>query len=118
MRYPNTTTMDGESADMAGASICPYFLYIRAIVKESACKNIPLITGLNVDISPEQGHLFPLTKFISWAAYVQDEFGNHQAWEQAEPYSQRQAQATKNPDQVDLEMAIEFMERAREIRLI
>ena len=62
-------------------------------------------------------NLFPLTKIIPWAAYVQDEHGNHQTWEQAEPYEQLQAQITKNPDQVDLETAIEMMERAKEIRL-
>ncbi len=36
-----------------------------------------IITGLNVDISPQQEQFFPLTKFIPWAAYVQDEKGNH-----------------------------------------
>ncbi len=61
--------------------------------------------------------MFPLTKFIPWAAYVQDEFGNHQTWEQAELYEHLQAQSATNPDQIDLETAIEIMERAKEIRL-
>ncbi len=91
----------------------------RTIVKEPAYRNkkILFISGLNVDISPQEGQLFPLTKFIPWAAYVQDESGNHQTWEQAELYSQLQAQSTKNSDQVDLETAIEIMERVEEIRL-
>ena len=61
--------------------------------------------------------MFPLTKFIPWAAYVQDENGVHQTWEQAELYEQLQAQSSENPDQVDLEMAIEIMEKAKEIQL-
>jgi len=28
MRYPDTTTMDGGSGDIAGANICPYVLYL------------------------------------------------------------------------------------------
>lgn len=91
----------------------------RTIVKEPSYRNkkILFISGLNVDISPQEGQLFPLTKFIPWAAYVQDEHGNHQTWEQAELYQQLQAQSAENPDQVDLETAIEIMERAKEIRL-
>lgn len=91
----------------------------RTIVKEPAYKNkkILFISGLNVDISPQEGQVFPLTKFIPWAAYVQDEYGNHQTWEQAELFERLQAQSSENPDQVDLETAIEIMERAKEIRL-
>ncbi len=91
----------------------------RTIVKEPSYRNkkILFISGLNVDISPQEGQLFPLTKFIPWAAYVQDQHGHHQTWEQAELYAQLQAQSAENPDQVDLETAIEIMERAQEIRL-
>ena len=91
----------------------------RTIINEPAYRNkkVLFISGLNVDISPQEGQVFPLTKFIPWAAYVQDENGNHQTWEQAELYEQLQAQSTENPDQVDLEMAIEIMESAKEIRL-
>ena len=48
---------------------------------------------------------------------MQDESGNHQTWEQAELYEKLQAQSTKNPDQIDLETAIEMMEQEKEIRL-
>lgn len=91
----------------------------RTILQEPAYRNkkILFISGLNVDISPEEGQVFPLTKFIPWAAYVQDESGNHQTWEQAELYEQLQAQSSINPDQVDLETAIEIMESSKEIRL-
>jgi hypothetical protein len=91
----------------------------RTIIKEPAYRNkkVLFISGLNVDISPQEGQVFPLTKFIPWAAYVQDEHGHHQTWEQAELYEQLQAQSTENPDQLDLEAAIEIMESAEEIRL-
>jgi hypothetical protein len=57
----------------------------RTIVQEPSYreKKILFISGLNVDISPREGQVFPLTKFIPWAAYVQDEHGNHQTWKQA-----------------------------------
>jgi hypothetical protein len=91
----------------------------RTIIQEPAyrTKKILFISGLNVDISPREGQIFPLTKFIPWAAYEQDEYGKHQTWEQAELYEQLLAQSTKNPDQIDLETAIEMMEREKEIRL-
>ncbi len=91
----------------------------RTIVQEPAYKNkkILFISGLNVDISPEEGQSFPLTKFIPWAAYVQDEKGNHHTWEQAELYERLQAQSTKNPDQVELEAIIDIMENSEEVKL-
>ncbi len=91
----------------------------RTLVKEPTYKHkkILFIAGLNVDISPQEGQLFPLTKFIPWAAYVQDEYGNHQTWEQAELHEQLQMQSVENPDQVNLETAIEIMENAKEIQL-
>ncbi len=91
----------------------------RTIVQEPAYKGkkVLFISGLNVDISPQDGQLFPLTKFIPWAAYVQDGQGNQETWDQAELFNRLKQQSTDNPDQVDLEKAIETMERAEEIRL-
>ncbi len=91
----------------------------RTIVQDPAYKNkkILFVSGLNVDISPKQGQMFPLTKFIPWAAFVQDEFGNHQTWEQAKLYEKLQAQSAINTDQINLEAAIEIMEKAEEIKL-
>ncbi|MCU7819265.1 MAG: hypothetical protein KZQ57_10480 [gamma proteobacterium symbiont of Lucinoma myriamae] len=91
----------------------------RTIIQEPTYKNkkILFISGLNVDISPQEGQVFPLTKFIPWAAYVQDEQGNHHTWEQAELFEKLMEQSTENPDQLDLETAIEIMESAQEIYL-
>jgi len=91
----------------------------RTIVQKPAYKGkkIPFISGLNVDISPQQDQLFTLTKFIPWATYAQDEHGNNQTWEQAELFEKLKAQSTDNPDEVNLATAIEIMGRVEEIRL-
>lgn len=91
----------------------------RTIVQEPAYrgKRVLFISGLNVDISPKEGQVFPLTKFIPWAAYVQDVDGSHRTWEQSELYERLREQPTENPDRVDLETAIEIMEGVQEIRL-
>jgi hypothetical protein len=91
----------------------------RTLVQESAYqgKKLLFISGLNVDISPKEGQLFPLTKFIPWAAYFQDIDGSHQTWEQSELNDRLRQQPTDNPNRVDLETAIAAMEGAQEIRL-
>ena len=117
---PNVVTSEWPALTAAQANTQVEFdRAFRTIIQEPAYrgKKILFISGLNVDISPREGQIFPLTKFIPWAAYVQDEHGNHQTWEQAELYEQLQAQTTSNPDQIDLETAIEMMEREKEIRL-
>lgn len=91
----------------------------RSISQEPAYKgkNVLFVSGLNVDISPPKGQLFPLTKFIPWAAYVQDEQGNQKVWEQAELFEKLSQQSTENPEQIDLETAIKIMQSTKEIRL-
>ncbi|MEE9327837.1 MAG: hypothetical protein V3U71_11140 [Cocleimonas sp.] len=91
----------------------------RSVVQEPEYqgKQLLFISGLNVDISPEEGQLFPLTKFIPWAAYYQTADGKQQTWEQAELYERLKAQPIKNPDQVDLEDAIKTMGKEEEIIL-
>jgi hypothetical protein len=91
----------------------------RTIVQEQAYSNkrVLFISGLNIDISPSQGQVFPLTKFVPWAACLQNEDGSHQTWEQAELYKRLKEQSTDNPDQIDLEEAIGIMEKAQEIIL-
>lgn len=91
----------------------------RSISQEPAYKGkkVLFVSGLNVDISPPKGQLFPLTKFIPWAAYVQDEQGNQEIWEQSELFEKLSHQSTENSEQVDLETAIEIMQSTKEIRL-
>lgn len=91
----------------------------RTIVQEPAYsgKKIMFISGLNVDISPKEGQLFPLTKFIPWAGYLQNVDGSYETWEQAELYEKLKQQSADNPNKVNLETAIHEMEKAQEIRL-
>ncbi len=78
-------------------------------------KNLLFISGLNIDISPKDEQLFPLTKFVPWAAYVQKANGQSYILEQAELRKQLEEQSIENSDQIDLEDAIRKMQDAEEI---
>lgn len=88
----------------------------RTIVKERAYKGkkVLFIAGLNIDISPEPGMQFPLTKYVPWAAYVQDRDGYYFTLEQQELVQTLEQQSADNPDQIDLENAIEKMAASAE----
>jgi hypothetical protein len=91
----------------------------RSIVKEPEYKNKNLLfmSCLNIDISPHEGQIFPLTKCIPWAAYIQDEKGNARTLEQAEIVELLMQQSTENLNQIDLEAAIQQMIDAEEIKI-
>ncbi len=78
-------------------------------------KRLLFISGIHIDISPEIGQVFPLTKFVPWAGYFQDRDGSHLIYEQEELWELLMAQPIDNPDAIDLEEAIEQMERHREV---
>lgn len=89
----------------------------RSIIKSNNYKGkkILLISGLNIDISPEKGQVFPLTKFVPWAAYIQDSDGNGLTLEQDKLLEKLKEQSEDNPDQIDLEQAIQDMVEAKEV---
>nr|ACZ28639.1 hypothetical protein [uncultured organism] len=118
MQYIVTSKWPALTAAQANSQV-EFDRTFRTIIQEPAYqgKRVLFISGLHVDISPGLGQLFPLTKFIPWAAYVQDTDGSHCTWEQAELYEKLQAQSTSNPDQVNLESAISDMESVEEILL-
>lgn len=91
----------------------------RTIAKEQGYqgKKVLFIAGLNIDISPQAGQLFPLTKFVPWAAYIQDRDGSYSTLEQHELVQALEGQSTSNPDQIDLEAAIQTMTEANEIKV-
>jgi hypothetical protein len=91
----------------------------RTIVKDHAYhgKKVLFIAGLNIDISPQADQLFPLTKFVPWAAYVQDRDGSYATFEQREVVQLLEQQSIDNSDQIDLESAIKQMTEAQEIRV-
>jgi len=91
----------------------------RTIAKshEYKGKKLLFISCLNIDISPKEGQLFPLTKCVPWAAYIQDGDGSSHTLEQDELVDLLMQQSTDNPDQIDMEVAIQQMIEAQEIRI-
>lgn len=91
----------------------------RTLVRSKAYlgKNLLFVSGLNIDVSPEVGQMFPLTKFVPWAAYVQTEDGTHYTLEQDELVDILKSQATDNPYQIALDEAIHQMEKREEVRI-
>ena len=91
----------------------------RTIVREEGYqgKNLLFMSGIHIDISPEEGQLFPLTKFIPWAAYLQREDGTHQIFEQDELFKMLNEQPIDNPEQIDMDAAIHVMEKLQEVKV-
>ncbi len=91
----------------------------RTIVKEKAYrgKKVVFVSGIHVDVSPKESQLFPLTKFVPWAAYIQKENGEGYTLEQQELYDVLMEQSAENPHKIDLTEAIHKMEDEPEIRL-
>ena len=92
----------------------------RTIVKTNAyqAQKVLLVSGVNIDISPNHDEVFPLTKFAPWAAYYKDERGVGQVWEHAELVERLLAQPLDNPEQIDLEEAIATMSRTPDIDIV
>jgi hypothetical protein len=91
----------------------------RTIVREKEYqhKKLMFISCLNIDILPREGQLFPLTKCVPWAAYIQDGEGGSNTLEQDEIVNLLKEQSIEDPGQIDLEEAIQEMEKVKEIRV-
>lgn len=70
-------------------------------------KNVLLVTGLNIDISPRTRSEPPITKFIPWAAYFKAHDGTHFALGQQALYEALAQQSNENPNQMNLEQALD-----------
>ena len=79
--------------------------------------NLAFIAGINIDISPQKGQLFPLTKFVPWAAYIQTQDEKQITLEQKEIVEALNAQSLVNPDRIELSKAIQVMENTPEIKI-
>lgn len=92
----------------------------RTIVKEEGYqgKRLIYISGLHIDISPIPGQVFPLTKFIPWAAFVQQADGTQTIIEQQALCKILREQSAENVDQVDLEDSISVMEHVQEVKVV
>jgi hypothetical protein len=91
----------------------------RTILSEDSYKgkNLAFIAGINIDISPQPGQLFPITKFAPWAAYVQTRGGKAFLLEQEELLEALLSQSTDNPDRIEMSKAIGVMENTPEVRI-
>ena len=91
----------------------------RTIVKEKSYqgKKVVFISGIHIDVSPLEDQLFPLTKFVPWAAYIQNEDGSGRTLEQKELHQALMQQSKENPHKIDLTEAIHKMEKEPEIFL-
>jgi hypothetical protein len=92
----------------------------RSILREGhGCyrdKNLLLVSGVNIDISPREGFPFPLIKFVPWAAYGSLRDGKSFVWEQAEISDVLRRQSAENPDRLSFDASIKRMADAEEIR--
>lgn len=91
----------------------------RTLVKADGYsgRQVVLISGLNIDISPRDGQVLPLTKFVPWAAFVKQNDGLGHLFEQKVLFHELLKQREDNPGEVDLEAAIQKMEDAEEMRI-
>jgi hypothetical protein len=91
----------------------------RAIQREPAYhrKNVLFVSGLNVDVSPRAGMLFPLTKFVPWAACARLRDGTSFLLEQDALFEALDSQSVENADQISFDSAIQAMARADSIEL-
>lgn len=91
----------------------------RSLVQDSAMngRNLLFVAGVNIDISPDKGEEFPLTKFVPWAAYIQHADGQREILEQDELLERLGAVCGINPSQIDLESAIRIMASKREVQV-
>ena len=97
--------------------MCEFDSAYRSLVQTPAMngRNLLFVAGLNIDISPNPGEEFPLTKFVPWAAFLQRADGSREILEQDELVERLGAHSANNPRQIDLEGAIKTMSAKREI---
>lgn len=91
----------------------------RSIQREPAYrdKNVLFVSGLNVDVSPSDGLLFPLTKFVPWAAYARLRDGRTFLLEQDALFAALAEQPVENADQIAFDAAIKAMAEAEAVEL-
>ncbi len=111
-----TSTFPALAAAQANTQI-EFDRAYRTIITEDGYqgKNLAFIAGINIDISPRPGQLFPLTKFVPWAAYIQTRDGRTFLLEQEELVETLFSQSIENPDKIEMSRAIQAMEDTPEI---
>ena len=95
----------GEAPIRTGRGTCKYKIH----------EDLLFISGLNIDISPDDDHPFPLTKFAPWAAYASLRDGRRFLLEQEELTDTLRRQSNENPDRLSFDSSIRDMAEADEI---
>ncbi|CAE8665459.1 unnamed protein product [Polarella glacialis] len=119
-QMPHLLTMPHD-IELSGALLCMQSEFDRTMHSVShdpayKKKNLLLISGLNIDISPDEGNqeAFPNTMFLPWAAYIQLASGERRVLEQPDIIQLLYAQDTENPDAIDYQQSIqELFDRKR-----
>ncbi len=93
-------------------TIVEFDRYVRTFPQNSALtgRKVLFVSGLNIDVTPEVEDLFPLTKFVPWAAHFWCEDGSQMKFEQNELWEQLVKQSEDNPHQISLEDEIQRMD--------
>jgi hypothetical protein len=78
-------------------------------------KQIVFISGLNIDISPHESQEFPSTIFVPWAAFIQEKNGHYYILEQENILNRLLEQSAENPDEIDIEIAIQKLKETNKI---
>ncbi len=78
-------------------------------------KNMLFVSGINIDISPTDSSLFPLTEFVPWAAYLHLADGTRQIMEQDELLETLSNMTDQNPDQISFDESIATIARTTRI---
>lgn len=68
-------------------------------------------SGINIDVSPGEGQIFPVSEYAPLAAYNRDESGDGNTLRQEELHEQPMEQSVDNPHKIDLAQTIEDMKR-------
>ncbi|CAE8705514.1 unnamed protein product [Polarella glacialis] len=119
-QMPHLLTMPHD-IELSGALLCMQSEFDRtthsvALDPAYKNKNLLLISGLNIDISPDEGNqeAFPNTMFLPWAAYIQLASGERRVLEQPDIVQLLFAQDSENPDAIDYQKSIqELFDRKR-----
>ncbi len=111
-----TSTFPALAAAQANTQI-EFDRAYRTIITEDGYqgKNLAFIAGINIDISPRPGQLFPLTKFVPWAAYIQTRGGRTFLLDQEDVVETLLSQSIEYPVQIEMSRAIQAMEDTPEI---
>jgi hypothetical protein len=120
-RMPRIVTATFPALEAAQANTQSEFdRTYRTLIKEPGYqgKNLAFVAGINIDISPQEGQLLPLTKFVPWAAYIQTRGGKQFILEQKELVEALRSQSPVNPERIELSNAIRVMEKAPAIKIV